>query len=679
MRYTIPKLQGFKVNRSTKIIKFSLLASAIFTIIIYSASSLGVNIVSSYTNPAFYTEIPFGYHSHWSQPWRAYLETIPAHKFIDGIGVVFNMNHQKTGLDPDLIAEMLARHGVKQGRIEINWNYINYEDQTKINDPEEFVPRLLALQQHGIRPLILLNAHQGAPTPMKVFPKNLSRNADVGDLEIRLEDTRDIIPNYSGLSNISDESWAGEILITEVNGNWVTLSKPLPKFIKLGTKLDVAILKYRPFSAPDSLDFQETIAGWQQYVATVTKFVSQTLGTTNSEDKGFDLEIWNELSFASNFLDINKYYEPAITKYKKKEIWQDIVVKTVDYIEAHPQDFQGVEVSNGFGNTTPWPATSDMPPRITAINKHPYRSRKEFPEQEYKSSQALDAFGQETNFTPTYSIWFPEYFATFLQTETILRDMSPFSSEFGGSTHGRNARIVNGKTLPTTIWMTEVNIHPQEDDPNVKEAEALNLKAKAAMRYFCFYLNKGAERVYLYNAMGENTGYGVIQENFAEYATKEKSYSPKDRRYVSPILLTTNRIVEQMKDGLDPDLESVKQLEIVSLKEEHNNIQFRGDGSKQHPNLYNRDVFTFLPYQVSDRKFVIPYYVMTRDLKKDLSTENYELSIKGFDFPKLDFKVYDPFDDMYLKNINAHQRAEIATVNLEAKDYPRLLIVESSN
>ncbi len=658
----------------------AILASLISCIIIYSSSSLGINIVSSYTDPAYYVDIPFGYHSHWIQPWRAYLDTIPARNFIDGIGVVFNINLKKTNINPDLIAEMVARHGVKQARVEINWNYINYDDETKINNPEEIAPKLLALQKHNIRPLILLNANQGAPCPMKMFRKKLSRNADVGDIEIRLENTKGIIPNYTGLSHITDKSWAAEILITEVNGNWVTLSKPLPEYISLDTPLEIATLKYRPFAALDSQDYQETIAGWQQYVATVTRFVTETLRTTDSKDKGFDLEIWNELSFASDFLNINNYYEEEIAKYKKQDVWLDIVIETVNYIEAHSQDFLGVEVSNGFSNTTPWPAASQMPPRITALNKHPYRGRKEFPEQEYDGSIALDALGNETTFTPTYSTWFPEYFATFLQTETILREMSPFPSEFGGAIHGSNARVRNGEVLPTTIWITEVNIHPGEDDPGVDETRALALKAKAAMRYFCFYLNKGAERVYLYNVMGKNTGYGVVQANFAKYAAKEnKSYPQPDQKYLSPTLLSTSRIVKQMKDGLDPNLVNPRQLEVTSIKEGHNNYQFEGDGSKQHPNLYNREVFTFLPYQVNERKFVIPYYIMTRDLKKDLNAEEYKLSIKGFSLEKLQLKVYDPLSDRYLSEISVKQNGDETIVSLKAEDYPRLLIVEEES
>ena len=666
-----------KRYRYQKLFGYSILASIAFSLIVYSSSSLGVNTTTPYINSTYYTDIPFGYHSHWIQPWRAYLETIPAHQFINGIGAVFNINTEKTGINPDLVAEMLARHGVKQARLEINWNKIDYNDETKVNDDEGIRDRLLALQKQNMRPLILLNANQGAPCPMKTSRKTVAKNANVGDTAIRLEDTRGIKPNYSGLSNIGKKPWAAEILITEVNDNWVTLSKPLPEAIAFGSEMEITTLKYRPFSSPDSADYQNTIRGWQRYVGTVTEYVTEILGTTNSEDKGFDLEIWNELSFGSNFLYINEYYQNNPYKYKKRAIWLDIVAKTVEYVEDNPQKFQGVKISNGFSNTTPWPAASEMPPRIVALNKHPYRSRKFFPEQEYEGSKALDALGNKTQFTPSYSIWFPEYFATFLQTETLLRDLAPFPSEFGGAVHGRNARTEGGETIPMTSWITEVNIQPQEEDADVSDADALALKAKAAMRYYTFFLNKGAERVYLYNAGGGNKGYGIVRDNFLEYASgRNRNYPQPDGLYASPTLIYTSRIVRQMQEGLDSNLRNPRQLEVVSITEQHNNYQFEGDGSKAHPNLYNRELFTFLPYQVNQNKFVIPYYVMTRDIKKNLPPENYQISVKGFNSDNLQVKIYDPWNDRYFSEVSFEQKQDRVVIDLEATDYPYLLIVE---
>ena len=70
-------------------------------------------------------------------------------------------------------------------------------------------------------------------------------------------------------------------------------------------------LKYRPFSVPGSPDYNATMNGWNTYVRNVAKFAAETLGTTQAADKGFDMEIWNELTFGSQFLSINNYYAKA--------------------------------------------------------------------------------------------------------------------------------------------------------------------------------------------------------------------------------------------------------------------------------------------------------------------------------------------------------------------------------
>jgi hypothetical protein len=48
-------------------------------------------------------------------------------------------------------------------------------------------------------------------------------------------------------------------------------------------------------------------------------------------------------------------------------------------------------------------------------------------------------------------------------------------------------------------------------------------------------------------------------------------------------------------------------LTLDSITDTHNHYQFAGAGTAAHPNLYDRDVFAFLPFQVNAKRFVIPY------------------------------------------------------------------------
>ena len=636
-----------------------------------TASTTRTNSLASvYTDISYFDNLPFGAHSHWLQPWRAYSETVPATTFLNGVGVVLDLNDRE---NPNLVLQMLATHGIQTVRVEIGWSNLSYDNETLHHD-DRLQTILKACKRWGVRPLILLNAHQGVPTPLKFFERKATANASAGSRRIRLDDTSGLKIGRSGLNNLTIY-WAAEALITSIDGNTVTLSKPLPKAIEAGSPVIMATLKYRPFSKPGSADYRQTIAGWQHYVGTVAKFAANSLGTTQSTDKGFNMEIWNELTFGSQFLSINNYYAPAPVAYDEESIWSNLVKATADYAVANPQQFSGVKFSDGFANTTPWPASSKQPLRISAISKHPYASRKNFPKDEPRGEK-IDALGRSTDFIPKYSALLPEYYSTGLQTETLLRDAAPFTNEINGVRHGRYARQVNGRVVPTEVWITETGIAPNED--NISDPlKALKIKAKTTARYYTFYLNKGVTKLYLFSAVASgNLGLGVVQDNFLQYSRTYSVYPTNDRVYVSPVLKITNRIVAQMKRNLDSNLTKTRQLQLDSIRDTHNHLQFVGDGTAAHPTLYNRDVFAFLPYQVNSQRFVIPYYVMTRDVTKNLTPANFTIQISKLKAPGATVSVYDPMNDRTVPVTINRRGRDFLNLTLSATDYPYLLIVQ---
>jgi hypothetical protein len=623
---------------------------------------------STYINRSYFDKLPFGSHSHWLQPWRGYLETVTATKFLQGVGIQLDLNDRE---NPDLVLQMLATHGIQAARLEIGWNNLSYDTETLQNDRLQAI--LKACKRWNVRPLILLNANQGFPTPTQFFQRTVTATAQVGSRTIRLNDTRNLTIGRSGLNNLT-ANWAAEALITAIDGNTITLSKPLPKPIAAGSSVSMATLKYRPFSKPGSADYRNTIAGWQHYVDTVAKFAANVLGTTQSTDKGFDMEIWNELTFGSDFLYINKYYAEDPAKYKEESIWTNLVKATADYAVAHPQRFSGVKFSDGFANTIPWPASSQQPTRISAISKHPYANRKNYPQDE-QHGEKIDALGRSTNFIPTYSALFPEYYATALQTETILRDAAPLNNEIYSVRHGRYARQANGRVVPTDVWITETGFAPKENGIT-KTAPALALKAKTTARYYTLYLNKGVTKLYLYSAAAKNLGLGIVQDNFLEYSKTHHVYPTNDRAYVSPALNITSRIVAQMKQNLDPSLTKTRQIQLDSVGDTHKHLQFAGDGTAAHPPLYDRDVFTFLPYQVNSHRFVIPYYVMTRDVTKDLPPEKFAIQISKLKAQGATVSVYDPIHDRTLPVTINRRGRDFLNLTLSATDYPYLLTIQ---
>lgn len=630
-------------------------------------------LTEPYINPDYLTKVVFGVHSHWAQPWRAYLETVPASRFIDSIGINFDIRMDK-GDNPDLIAQMLAKYGIRHARIEISWGNVSFDDELIHNDGLKRC--ILACKKNGIRPLILLNAHHGAPCPIQFFERVLASPAKKGDTKVELTDAGGLVPGYSGLNNLTDYI-ACEAIITGIEGNTVTISKPLPADLgEAGKRVPMATLKYRPFSPPDSDDYRKTIAGWQKYTETATRYVTDVLGTAKSNDKGFDIEIWNELSFGSSFLGINNYYTPSPYKYNQDTVWANIVKATVEYVNAHPLDFKGVALCDGFSNTIPWPASSTEPARVSALSHHPYASIKNYPADEYKGGK-LDALlnADSATFIPTYTAVFPEYYAAALQTETDVRDMAPVETDIYGTKHGRNARVVDGKVAPCSMWITEVGTAPNEI--GITDVDAgLKLKAKTTARYFCFHVNKGVDRLYLYAACAEDKWLGIVKDDFVSYARTNTAYPADDSKFVSPSLQVIKRITDKMQERIDSKLVTTRQLRLDSISDTHDHYQFQGDGTSAHPNLYDRDVFAFLPFQINSKRFVIPYYVMTRDVRKDLAPEEFTVQVSGINGKKAVVSVYDPINNRQVPVKVVIRATDRLKLTLMATDYPYLLIVQ---
>jgi hypothetical protein len=625
-------------------------------------------ILGPYTDSTYFTKIAFGDHSHYLQPWRAYLETMPAQRFLNGVGLNLPTNNP----NPDVLLQMLSRCGIKTGRIEIGWGNLDYQTDTLPNNNHSFGNLLQACKKWGIRPLILLNANQGVPCPLQFFNRTATAEADSGSKQVQLDNVQGLVIGKSGINNLTGY-WAAEGMVTAINGNVITISKALPKAIPANATVPMALLKYSPFSVPGSADYNETMAGWKKYVGTVSAFVTMALGTVNSADKGFDLEIWNELTFGSAFLSINNYFDdPKPYTYSENDIWNNLVDTTAAYITANSDTFLGVRCVDGFSNTIPWTASSQLPERINALSKHPYAGRKTFPKDEQNGTN-LDAGGNIDAYVPSYTEMFPEYFGCAIQTETMVRDMGPITNSIYGTNHGRYARLSN----PCWTWITEVGIAPS-DNGITDTSIGLALKAKTSLRYYAFFLNKGVENQLIYSATDGNMGLGIVLDKFVDYTEKNAVYPTNDSVYLSPACMAIRNLTTYFKTGLDEGLtlDNCRNLTLLSLTDSHDHYQFTGNGSTANPNLYDRDVFAFLPFQVNASRFVVAYYVMTRDVQIALNPEQFTMTVKGFKGTGAQFTVYDPLNNqevpLLVNSVNDSQ----VSLTVTTADYPYLLTVQ---
>ena len=644
-------------------------------------------------DPRQQTAVGFGQRSHWLQPWRAYLDTPPATRLRDAIGINFDVEPAEA----DATARLLSRSGFARARIEISWDRVGDRGRSRTT--------LRALRRHGIRPLILLNANHNAPGATRRLTVRLAAPAPQGAREVRLtpRTARRVRPGRTGIDDPSGK--AADVIFTSIRPNGrAVLSKPLPRALPAGPQR-AATLSYEPFGPPRLSNgrpnprFEATLRGWLDYARTTVRQARAALGGDD-----FDVEIWNELSFGSDFLFQERYYSPPRER-GRGDVTSEILVRTV---RALRRESAAIGIGDGFASQTPFASGATSPRGLTAIDKHPYFSIRRFPANAVFGTIApLDAQGQPAGqekraadgsatfrdrFVPTYDAFFPEYFLTAIQTETLIRDLSPFTTDVHGTPHGRRTRPPGGR--PPQVWITEANLDPTGADPSdpsrpgsgpidrLTDADVRHLHAKAALRYYTAFVNKGVSAVDLFAVKGTGR-LSLVDPGFFGELGRSRGRYPGDRAGGE-----TTRAVARLARALRParPLRSTRPLSLLAVSEDHGNVQFAGDPSAPvpFPPLYDRDVLAFFPFQLAPGRWVAAVYVMTRNMAKpyrggsgpdryDLPAEKFRIAVGGLDGSRLRVAATDPLSDSRTAADVIARAPGQATIELEATDSPRLL------
>ena len=747
--------------------------------------------------------MPFGTSSFWIQPWRAYLDTWPSSTLLSSLGINFNVRPTQA----EAVAQLLQDSGFKLARREIPWGALSYEDPSEFNSPERIATVLGALQKHGLRPLILLNANSGQPGPAKSITLSTLASASPGAMTVRLDpaSAAEVVPGKTGFDGLT---WGTgpDVLITSVSATDVaTLSRPLRELLPAGSHRAMT-LRYAPFQSPTLADgepnpvFQETLAGWLSYVATVNKEASSIFGPG-----GYDLEIWNELTFGSQFLNSEHYYQPADSRTAEAEAEAQAAIEPQDAplapedaeTEESPesrensQALEGIEdealaeeegseaegaeaseseaptsasasasplisgeiseegperkdmtkaiindqvtkavirallkqtiafvrnpasgispavgISDGFASQTPFPSGALAPAGLTALSKHLYNGAKQLPAQYHEGSiKPLNALGShdfETGhgtkplFVPEFQSLFPEYFLSAISTETLTRDIAPITTQIYGLKHGREVGPAGGP--PVQKWMTEYNLSPgkgkvmQADGvtpaaATLTPADRAHFQAKALLRSLVAMVNKGLSREYFF-AAAPGTLSLVNKAFYSQLEAHPETY-PGDQLGGE----TMNGFRNMLSQFAGPGTEGpARQVKLLSISQVGNHAQFNGDGTPQHPALYDRDVLAVLPFQSSPTHFVIPVYVMTRDLLTLYEPGKPSSDVTRFDLPDETFRItlgnlpeseqapmvsaYDPLRDQSTPAQLLSRQGSTAEFEISATDYPRLLSID---
>ena len=711
-------LQGFmpkKFRQAFLIVTLISLIAMSGSISIGALPARPISLVGPYVD-WMQQEIPFGSHSYYHAPWRSYMDTWDASRLLDALGVVFNLDSKEA----DATAQLLSEAGIKSARVEIGWGSLDYEDDSRLRPHQEGEMRqvLQALRKHGIRPLILLNSNSGMPAPSKSWEVELLKPASKGDTELYLSDSRDIKPHYTGLRGIAQFMYP---IITSINhqSGRATLSAPLPEPLGAGT-LSIGKSKYRPFSGSHYEDgivnqaSQETVNGWMNYVRTVTSFVKETLQTDGAEDAGFDVEVWNELSFGSHFLNIDEYYDPPI-KYGAEVSYRNgdqiesgaqvILPMTAAYVSNPASGLPGVRVINGFANQRPWDNGTKLWPGQTGFSRHYYTgydpevSQIGFDNPALKKDTMLDRLGQPDleGYIPPHVSAFPERWFYAYQTEFVVRDLQPFPGPL--KDHFRYSHPGDGK--PPEVWMTESNLYRGLFAEELAVRAKINLSdpkmadimhhigAKSTLRHYIFQSHKGVQTINLYAVKGKDTEFALLPESYYE-KLKRSGYrlTPAVRQAAGPQLQAIRNVVALIEKG-EP-IEQPRFVGVEHIQSFDTGTVYNGKGTPELPDRYQVEDLAVMPYQLKENVYAIAYYIVTRDITQSWNMDEDLLNPQRYTMPEQTYQVtltniygkdaevsaYDPINNSYLRTQVIDATDSTLTVQVPVTDTPRFLLIE---
>jgi hypothetical protein len=633
----------------------------------------GTGLRGAYIAAPYHTGLPFAKHGHWIMPWRGYMETKRADRFLDGLGAHISPN--LLGPTFDKVCRHLVESGIKRVRFEMGWDSVAF-NEGPISNPG-WAGALATMKNYGIRPLVLANSNHGAPCPFIDFSRAASSGVSAGSRQITVSDVSGITPHLTGIRRGDRRP---DVFVTSINGNTLSLSGPLSQGYSAGQSIPFTKLKYRPFGPEAQAHTQQTIAGWRAYLRRLGEFLTGALGTAGLSDVGFDLEIWNELTFGSDFVDINNYYDPDLYSWNGDNIWYPLGQASAAEVKANPSLFSGAELTFGFSNTVPWPSSVDLDDRYTGISKHPYTPTKNFPadEQGNPLTDRLDENLQLTTSVPGYRSRHADYYTTAEQAERSIWDMSPITLSLQGKPHGRFARGAGRPECP--VWITEHNIDVAEYD--ITDVNyAYDLKARNILRSYCAFLLKGCKVMIIYHAWPADARDGlnweIISPSFMDYIRANGTYPPAPDNYRSKVMMSIKRMKDLLSTGMDTGAFALRQLRVESVTDVHNAMQFAAVGGR--PPLYDREVLFISPVQRAAKSWCIPFYVQTKDTLMAYTPKNYTFTISGFSTVSAanpaTVSCLDPMTGAWVSVNTSYPAANTMRFVAPAADYPRLLSI----
>jgi hypothetical protein len=385
------------------------------------------------------------------------------------------------------------------------------------------------------------------------------------------------------------------------------------------------------------------VDGWLRYVGLVARAVHDLYG---SDD--YDVEIWNELTFGSAFLDIDNYLEPAIELRELPDFlhpggraWE-LADRTVRILKA---EHAATTVIWGFSNTTFFHTPVDkLPPDLDGQSYHPYGTGQRCYRDIIRNREKLLL----DSYVPDGCAVQPEgYTHTWQQTESLSRLIAPAV---------RGHHPLGSPSFQH--YMTEHGFAPAEIGIKDKQA-AQRAKEKFLLRAPLLWLNKGISALYVYDAYEpDDAGFGTFN-GAGDISAGMRALHRLTGRF------TGTKRVDQLRE-----------LSFQLRRDGGDVGVLPGDPEGKH--LPQRDMVALLPFQIDANKFVIAVYVMTQDFPRDLAPQPYHLLITGVNGSIATVTLYDPVEDSVNRAAVESRRADTLGIALGVTDVPQLIEIGES-
>jgi hypothetical protein len=335
---------------------------------------------------------PFGGQSFYLNGWKSYMDTWPASRWFETLGMNWNIYPNEYNATAAIFKEV----GISTIRVEIPWGNVRYDDPTKLTDGtlDEMRQLFAALQANNLRAIILLNGNSIVPCPYQTFEINLTRTANPGDRvvylgELSVGNFDQIVLFKTGFVGQAYQSAFPLITAFDNTTGMANLSAPLNYGVNEGP-IQFWTLKYAPWggftysNGTNNTLGWETWQGWQYYIRAVMDAAMDMLGTAGTSDPGFEVEVWNELTFGSEFLADSNYYNPPniysedvryispLTGWVCNGIVQVTSVLLCIVVDIGQSYNPPVKVISGFGNQWPWDSGVGMYPAQGGFSRHYY-------------------------------------------------------------------------------------------------------------------------------------------------------------------------------------------------------------------------------------------------------------------------------------------------------------------